>query len=339
MQGKHSKQSSFFGMIYEDLIPADHLLCRLAATVDFSFVSELVGDCYCPDKGRPSWDPLVLFKVVFLQFLYDLSDREIEEQVNLHLACKWFAGLQPEEAAPDHSTLCRFRSRLGPEKFQEIFNQIITQARQAGLVSERLQIIDATHLQAKVDLFRLPARAPDTPAAAAPGSPDTDARFGRKSEKKSFYGYKEHIAIDADSELITAVALTPGNVADSEQFIGLVDPHAREVTADKGYDTNANHQKLKEDGQRSSIILKKNRTNSEIVGQANSNSQRQRPNIERKFAEQKQYHGLAKARYWGLAKVTVQVLMTCIVVNCKKLAKLADSYLSKPPARPAWAYT
>ena len=101
MQGEHSSQSSFFGMIYEGLIPPDHLLRKLAAAVYFSFVSELVHDCYCSDKGRPSWDPLVLFKVVFLQFLYDLSDREVEEQVNLHLACKWFAGLQPEEMAPD----------------------------------------------------------------------------------------------------------------------------------------------------------------------------------------------------------------------------------------------
>ncbi len=92
MQGEHSKQSSFFDMIYEELIPADHLLCKLAAAVDLSFVSGLVSDCYCPDNGRPSWDPLILFKVVFLlfdklrvvsnvepQFLYDLADREIEE--------------------------------------------------------------------------------------------------------------------------------------------------------------------------------------------------------------------------------------------------------------------
>jgi len=113
-------------------------LRKLAAAVDFSFVSDLVRDCYCPDNGRPSWDPLVLFKVVFLQFLYDLADREIEEQVNLHLACKWFVGLQPEEIAPDYSTLCRFRARLGPEKFQAIFNQIIQQAREAGLVHDRL---------------------------------------------------------------------------------------------------------------------------------------------------------------------------------------------------------
>ena len=144
MQSQRSAQSSFFGMIYDELIPADLVLRKLTAAVDLSCLSGLVSDCYCPDNGRPSWDPLVLFKVVFLQFLYDLSDREIEEQVNLHLAGKWFARLQPEEAVPDHSTLCRFRSRLGPEKSQQIFNEIITQAREAGLVSDRLAKLPAT---------------------------------------------------------------------------------------------------------------------------------------------------------------------------------------------------
>ena len=51
MQGEYSSQSSFFGMIYEDLIPADHLLRKLAVAVDLSFVAKLVSDCYCPDKG------------------------------------------------------------------------------------------------------------------------------------------------------------------------------------------------------------------------------------------------------------------------------------------------
>jgi IS5 family transposase len=297
-----------------------------------SFVTALVSDCYCPDNGRPSWNPLVLFKVVFLQFLYDLSDRQVEDQVNLHLACKWFVGLQPEEAGPDHTALCRFRARLGPEKFQEIFNQIVQRAREAGLVHDRLRILDATHLAAKVDLFRLPSRPPETPPAEAPGSPDPDARFGRKSATKSFYGYKEHLATDADSELITAVEVTPGNVPDSEVFAPLVDPRAREVTADKGYDTNANHQRLKVNGQRSSLILKQNRTNPQVLGQADPQNQRQRPRIERKFAEQKQYHGLRQARYWGLAKVTIQVLMTCLVVNCKRMARLVEASCGPPRA-------
>jgi len=102
----------------------------------------------------------------------------------------------------------------------------------------------------------------------------------------SLPNHKEHLALDADSELITAVTVTPGNVADSEEFIALVDRHAREVTADNGYDTDANHQQLKDNGQRGSIIVKKNRTNTEIIGQANLNTQRERRNIERKFAEQ-----------------------------------------------------
>ena len=51
MQGEHTRQASFFGMIYEDLIPADHLRRKLSAAVDLSFVAEIVSDCYCPDKG------------------------------------------------------------------------------------------------------------------------------------------------------------------------------------------------------------------------------------------------------------------------------------------------
>ena len=328
MQGQHSSQGSFFTLIYERLVPPDHLLRRITAAVDFAFVPDLVRDCYCPDNGRPSWDPLVLFKTVFLQFLYDLSDRQVEEQVNLHLACKWFVGLQPDETGPDHTALTRFRARLGPEKFQAIFNRIVQQAREAGLVHDRLRILDATHLAAKVDLFRLPP--PGTPPAQAPGSPDPDARFGRKSAKKSFYGYKEHLATDADSELITAVAVTPGNVPDSQVFAPLVDPPVREITADKGYDTDENHQHLQAQGQRSSLIVKHNRSNPQVLGQANPASQRERPHIERKFAEQKRYHGLRQARYWGLAKVTIQALITCIVVNCKRLAKLWQVICSPP---------
>ena len=163
-----------------------------------------------------------------------------------------------------------------------------------------------------------PSPPPETPPAQAPGSPDPDARFGRKSATKSFYGYKEHLATDADSELITAVSVTPGNVADSDEFVGLVDPRARDVTADKGYDTNANHLRLQANGQRSSLILKQNRTNRDGLGRANPRSQRERANIERNFAEQKQYHGLRQARYWGLRRVTIQVLRTCLVVNCEE---------------------
>ena len=79
-------------------------------------------------------------------------------------------------------------------------------------------------------------------------------------------------------------------------------------------------------------IHKQNRTNPQLLGQADPQSQRQRPRIERRFAEQKQYHSLSRARYWGLARVTIQVLMTCLVVNCKRMARLLEASGGPPRA-------
>ncbi len=95
-----------------------------------------------------------MFKKVFLQFLYDLSDREVEERATFDMSFKWFLWLSADDLPPDHTTLCRFRQGLGPEEFQQLFTGVVEQAREQGLVSHRLHILDATHMEAKVDLFR-----------------------------------------------------------------------------------------------------------------------------------------------------------------------------------------
>lgn len=69
---------------------------------------------------------------MFLQFLYALSDREAEEQGKLHLVCEWFAELQSEEAAPDHSTISRFRSRLGPRNFGRFSTTLSAEHTRSG---------------------------------------------------------------------------------------------------------------------------------------------------------------------------------------------------------------
>ncbi|MGD0827992.1 MAG: transposase [Desulfobaccales bacterium] len=122
-----------------------HLLHELSRAVDFSFVKAALKDFYV-DWGRDPWDPVLMFKMVFLQFFYNLSDRDIEEQCAWNMLFKCFLGLSAEELPPDHSAFCRFRLRLGAEGFQRLFNQTVEQARSQGLVSERLHIIDATHM-------------------------------------------------------------------------------------------------------------------------------------------------------------------------------------------------
>ena len=93
-----SANGSFFGnLIYERLLSQrDHFLKDLAQTVDFRFVREACRDFYV-DWGRDAWDPVLMFKMVCLQFLYDLSDRDIEEQATFNMIYKWFLGLSAEE--------------------------------------------------------------------------------------------------------------------------------------------------------------------------------------------------------------------------------------------------
>jgi transposase, IS5 family len=322
MVQKEFGQSSFFGDLIYDRIFAkrSHWLKDLLQVVDFSFVNDLCQDLYESTTGRPAWSPEVLFKVAFLQFCYDISDRRVEEELAFSLIFRYFVGLEADVEPPDHTTICRFRSKLGAERFQAIFNQIVTQARQRGFVTDRLHILDSTHIEAKVDLFRLKQeRDEDDDHYVDSGSPDPDARFGRKTPAKGFYGYKEHCALDADSGLIVVAETTPGQVADHQLFVPLLDGNPEEVTADKAYDSQENRAILSAAGIKNGIIPRKRRRGRPPA------SRRVRPAIERKFAEMKRFHGLAKARYWGLTKMTIQGLMTAIVVNCKRLVTLVRS--------------
>jgi IS5 family transposase len=314
-----SSQLSFYGNhIYDRVIPKDHFLKLLNKAVDFSFVNELCRDAYTLDFGRPAYGPEMMFKVIFLQFLYGVSDRRIEEEVNFNLVLKWFVGLAVDESPPDSSSLTRFRDRLGEELFTNIFNQIVEIAREKGLVSDRLSIVDSTDVKAKVDTFKIK----DNPDA----SPDKDAHHGYKSDRKPFFGYKAHASMDSDSEIITKLDTTPGNSHDGKEFPKVVDTQSRMTTADKAYDSNKNHRLLNRKRTTSAIIIKKNRKSSRLrKHQAKPEiiaAQMERPKIERKFAELKRFHGLKEARYWGLAKMAIQFTMTAIACNLKRIVKL-----------------
>jgi len=166
-------------------------------------------------------------------------------------------------------------------------------------------------------------------------SPDPDARFSKKSKKKKFYGYKEHLRINGETGIIEKVSITPGNVNDNQEFNRLTKelPSGSQVTADKEYDTNENHQRIQQKQSESFIILKKNRKKPELLAKKETESYqeitRQRPIIERVFAEAKRYHGLARFRWKGKWKMVIQALLTFIIINCKRLV----SWLLPPPGQ------
>ena len=95
--------------LYEAIIPRDHILRRLKDSIDFSFVNPMMRKQYCENFGRPAKEPEMMFKLLFLKKLYDLSDEQLISRAQTDMAYKYFLGLSPEDKMIDPSLLTKFR--------------------------------------------------------------------------------------------------------------------------------------------------------------------------------------------------------------------------------------
>lgn len=147
------KQTTFvYGPdVYDKLILKNHLLYKINENVDFSFINETCEKLYCSNKGRPVTNtPEMMLRSAVVQYLYDYSDRQMEYESQVNIMVKWFIGLNLEENAYDHSALGYFRDKLGNDKWNEVFYQILKQIQNAGFSKGDTQYIDATHVVANV---------------------------------------------------------------------------------------------------------------------------------------------------------------------------------------------
>lgn len=126
MLGKNSGQIDVFNnMIFEKLVPNNHLLVKIDSLIDFSFVYDTVKDNYS-NIGRGSKDPAMILKICLLEYLYNLSDVEIVKRIRTDIAFRWFLGLSLDDEVPDDTTISHFRiHRMGEESFEEFFNNVI----------------------------------------------------------------------------------------------------------------------------------------------------------------------------------------------------------------------
>lgn len=152
MLGKNNPQIDIFThMIFERLIPKDHLLVLINSIIDFSFVYDMVKDKYS-DIGRKSEDPVMMLKICLLQFLYNLSDPKVVKRVQTDIAFRWFLGLSLDDEVPDDTTICHFRTnRMGEENFDEFFNEIVRKCIEKDIVKSKRYLIDTTDVAANVN--------------------------------------------------------------------------------------------------------------------------------------------------------------------------------------------
>lgn len=134
LQKEKEERNQYEIVSIEALVPKEHLLRKIDEAVDFTKIYEFVEGLYCPDNGRPSIDPVALFKMTLIQHIYGIpSLRKTAEEVSGNIYYRWFPGYLLNEKTPHFSTLSyNFKNRYTPETVDKIFYWILDEINNAG---------------------------------------------------------------------------------------------------------------------------------------------------------------------------------------------------------------
>ena len=250
----------------EDLMPQEHFLRKLEAALDLSFVYEETARLHSRKLGRPPIDPVVIVKYLLVGFLYGIpSERQIEQRVQTDIALRWYLGLDLFDRVPDHSTVSQLRRRKPSFRkvFRRLFEEVVGQCIEKGLVSGRVVGADSTHVRANA------SRASEELVEVAEetgvywerlddyeeeGLEELERRTGKRRKKRTKQlkrdnrrshkrvsrtdpesghlkrpgkpegpHYLAHQAVNSDYGIIVGQTVTAGDVNDSVPFLGLIE--------------------------------------------------------------------------------------------------------------------
>lgn len=266
-----NKQIGLEFVSIEELVPQDHLLRKIDSVIDFDFIRDKVKDLYCADNGRPAIDPVVLFKMLFLGYLFGVrSERQLVKEIQVNLAYRWFIGFGLTDKIPDASTFSQNRRRRFTEStiYQEIFDEIVLQAMRKRLLNGKVLYTDSTHLKASANKHKFKKKQvvratreymedlekaiskdrkdhgkkplkpkEQTPQVKEVKSSTTDSDSGymvREGKPKGFF-YLDHRTTCGKHNLITDTHVTAANVHDSIPYLQRLDRQRERF----GFDTRA----------------------------------------------------------------------------------------------------
>lgn len=208
--------------------------------------------------GRPSYDVVMMFKILVLQRLYNLSDDQTEYQINDRRSFMRFLGLELCDSVPDAKTIWKFRNDLAQTNaMEELFCFFDKTLESEGLITHKGTIIDATFVDVprqrnrrdendKIKNGEIPEEWEKPENAAKKAQKDTDARWAKKNNETHF-GYKDHVKCDAESKLITNYGITDAALHDSQRCIDLLEETDKAVYADSAYSSSEIEENLPED--------------------------------------------------------------------------------------------
>jgi IS5 family transposase len=196
--------------------------------------------------GRPPYDYVLMFKVLILQRYYNISDEQVEYQINDRMSFMRFLDLSIADDIPDSRTVWSFREQMTDLGLvEELFSLFLTELDRLHLIVNEGKIIDASFVEVprqrnhreenvQIKAGEIPVSFTENPHKQS--QKDTDARWTQKN-KVSYFGYKNHVKEDAKSKLITKYMVTDASVHDSNATEPLLDEKDKgeEFYADSAY--------------------------------------------------------------------------------------------------------
>ena len=239
----------------EALVPEDHLVRKLDRYVDWNFIYDITRPLYS-DKGRNWTDPVVLFKMMFINKIFGINSmRKTCEEVKVNVAYRWFVNLGFDEKVPDHSTFSQNyrRKYKAANVCEQIFLHVLSQLYEQKLIDVKEVFFDGTHIKAKANKNKYTKeelksavrqyqaeldeditedREAHGKKALKEGAPkeqrkntkisksDPESGLFHKGEKERCFAYSANTACDKHGYIL-GTEVVAGNIHDSQSFYGI----------------------------------------------------------------------------------------------------------------------
>ena len=281
------------------------MLEQLARLIDWAPDEVRLKDISAAAKGEPAWPPLALFKALLIAVWHDLSDVRLAEALDDRASFRRFCGFAAHESTPERTSFVRFRKALLARGIDTaLFDEVTGQLRSKAVRVKTGTLVDATMI-----------------ASASKG--DGDAAWAGHRSRKAVHSYKAHVGADADTALIEAVAVTPGNVNDGRAGPSAWPEVVGEVFADSAYRGPHFAAAVRTRGGVPRIVATpvwchKDADGAALLRAINGPIQRVRGRVEKIFGTCKRSYGLRRMRWRGLAKAGLQVRLTAMAYNLRR---------------------
>jgi len=306
-----------------------------------SFRADIEAVVLTPDEmrkssaGRKPLDAIVMFRMLVLQALNNLSDEQVEYQVRDRLSFTRFLRLGIEDSIPDATTVWLFREKLAKAGLiEKLFDRFDQHLAAKGYMARGGQMVDATIVPVPkqrnsgdeneaVKAGRIPEAWDNKPAKLR--QKDRDARWTKK-HGKSFFGYKNHVNADAKHKLIRRYEVTDAAVHDSQKLDGLLNKGntSAEVFADSAYRSTKIEAQLRASGFKSRIHQRaaRNHPLSDAQAKANRNRSKIRARVEHVFGAQETSLGGRIVRTIGIVRARAKIGLQNLTYNIRRLMTL-----------------